>query len=258
MTRTAPPWPGVTTDWIIHADDGARFGAALRVALPPGAGYPVHRHAAVERVVYVLSGSGVHEGAGGAQPLAADDVLVLPPGAWHGLRATGAEPARVLILYTPVTAFPVDDHEVAEAGRDTTAGPPPIRHRLHDVPGRPDVATPERGFDGFEVNWDGAAGATATVLGFARFPPGGTHRWHRHTRADEGGIVLTGNMYHCYDDDGRLPIAAGDAVFMPAGQWHTVDTDPRCPLVDTVWWYLGATTLDGSGYELRESATAGA
>jgi quercetin dioxygenase-like cupin family protein len=242
---------GVGEEWIVHEDMGARHGCAVRLTVAPGGGYEVHRHRGAERVIYVLDGAGTHLGVGGPAEVHRDDALVIPAGAWHGFRNSGPEPVRLLILATPATRLKPEDCE--PAGQQEVSGGELIRHRLHEVAGRPDVATPEQGFDGLEVVWDGAAGAAAITLGFARFPPGATHRWHRHTQADEGGTILSGTMFHLFDDDGRQRLSAGDHTFMPAGQWHSVETDPSCTMVDTVWFYLGAASLAASGYELRHS-----
>jgi uncharacterized cupin superfamily protein len=150
--------------------------------------------------------------------------------------------------------FPYADYE--RAAEDQEYGGTVIRRRLHDIPERPEITTHDNGFDGIRVNWDGARGSTGVTLGFGRLTPGKTHRWHRHTRADEARYVVEGRFYTCSDERGAVLLNVGEHAFSPQGTWHTPRTDPTCPLMDSVWWYLGATTLEESGYELRENVEA--
>lgn len=248
--RETIPWPAIEIKWIAHADTGSRFGATLLARLPPGAGYEVHRHRDVERVIYVLEGRGVHRGSNRPIVIDADDVLVLPPGSWHGFENESDCPAVLLILYAPATSFPFEDYE--RAGPNAPVDAEPIRRKLHDGPERPEISTPEHGFDNFSVKWGGAEGARSIVLGNARFATGGRHRWHRHTKADEAFYVLSGRGHHWTDESGDVVLKGGEHCWVPCNQWHkwTMDYGDEA---DVVWWYLGARTLDESGYELRES-----
>lgn len=255
------PWPDVEARWIVSAANGARHGAAVILQVPPGGGYAVHRTRTVERLVYVIEGSGTLLGAGQGSAATSDDSFVLPPGTWHGFMNTDVAAATLLMLFTPTVGFPVDDYE--EADDDRRACADIIRWRLHEVPGRPEISTYENGFEKFDVNWDGARGARALVLGFARFGSGGTHRWHRHRTADEGGLVLAGRGHSWHDEvvpAGVVPgdnvITKGSHIWHPADVWHTLKMDDG-DQIDNVWFYLGASTLEETGYELREWHEAG-
>ncbi len=252
MIGTSIPWSGLDHQWVAHADLGAEKGSALWLTIPPGGGYPTHRHRAVERVVYVVAGELMHNGDGGSAVLAADESLVLPPGSVHGVVNLGVTPASVLVLYTPVIGFPLDDYEEVTIDVD---GPRPARRKLHQVDERADISTIENGFENFSVCWDGAAGASEIVLGYAEFPPGGQHRWHRHRAAEEGAIVLSGAAVHQTDGQ-ATKVGPGESLWIPVDQWHTDTPDPDCELLDCVWWYLGAATLEDSGYELLEDSGA--
>lgn len=250
MSSTAVPWTGLSTRWLSSAELGGEYGASLLVTIPPGGGYPPHRHQAVERLVYVIEGSGTHRGDGGAVGLVADDRLLLPPSSWHGFENAGDQPATLVMLYTPVTSFPADDYEVAD---DSTAfGAELNRLKVHEAPVKPDVYTPERGFDGFDVSYHAADGSEAIVFGYARFWHGTQHRWHAHTSANEAAYVLSGEGYHHTDERGAELVRAGETFWIPTGQWHTF-TIEEGQEVDLVWWYLGARTIDDSGYVLRET-----
>lgn len=256
-TESSTPWANLPARWIAHRERGARFGSAVVLTVPAGAEYPVHRTRDVERLVYVVDGAGTLGGTGHGDSAETDDSLVLPPGTWHGFTNTGGRPATLLMLFTPATEFPFDAYEVSASGTDGATGEL-IRWRLHEVPGRPEITTVENGFENFEVNWDGAKGARALVLGFARFGARGTHRWHRHKTADEGGLVLHGRGHSWHDADvppGVMPgeniVTDGDKIWHPANVWHTL-TMSDGDVIDNVWFYLGASTLAETGYELRE------
>ena len=118
------PWRGVEIKWLAHADIGAQFGAALLVNVPAGAAYEVHRHREVERVVYVLAGSGKHRGGGGTVAVVRDDALVLSPGTWHGFENDRGSAARLVILYAPHTRFPHHDYECTDRRRTSGAKSP--------------------------------------------------------------------------------------------------------------------------------------
>lgn len=242
---TATPWGSLEATVI----GGGPLGSSFVLRIPSGAGYPIHRHTETETVIYIAEGNGEHTGDGGPAEVSADDTVVLPVGAWHGFRNTGAGTATLLVIFAPGPGFPEEDYEEATPEQQFGEGLP-IR-KLHEVPTRPDISTPENGFDGFTVNFEGAKGTESVVLGFAKFPPGSTHRWHRHTKAEEAAFVLSGTGFHNCEVE-RLALEAGKDLWIPRAEWHTFETDPDCPEIDVVWWYMGTDTLDGSGYELRE------
>ena len=242
----APPWPGIEATWRAHADTGATFGSMLELELPPGGSYEVHRHADVERVVYLERGAGLHRGVGGAVTLEAGEVLVLPPGSWHGFENVGDSPARLWLIYSPSTAFPSGDYE--GAGSSARYDGELIKHRLRDVPQTPEITTPERGFIDLEVIWDGASGAENVTLGLARFKAGARHLWHRHPRGDEVIYIVSGESHHVTDE--RDEVLRGPAFdFSPANEWHMMPVEEP---VECIFVYIGGASLDEVGYERRE------
>jgi mannose-6-phosphate isomerase-like protein (cupin superfamily) len=61
------------------------------VVLAPGEAPPLHKHDDTEQVYYVLEGRGVLSVGQKREthPVAAGQVVVVPPGTWHSIRAEG-------------------------------------------------------------------------------------------------------------------------------------------------------------------------
>jgi quercetin dioxygenase-like cupin family protein len=178
-----PFFPDLKSRWLAHHDLGARFGCGIELELEPGQYYPVHRHAGVERVIYVREGEGAHDGSGGTHALVQHDVLVLNRDEWHGFTNTSSARARIWLLYAPVVTFPADAYELQSA-RSTSLGTLTKRNLL-SVADDPTISVPERGFVNMRVLWDGAKGANFVTFGRAFFRPEARHRWHRHPKGDE-------------------------------------------------------------------------
>lgn len=75
--------------------------ALMEAVVPPGLGAPPNAHAGETETFRVLEGEFMFMIDG--QPVAArtGDTLVVPDGAPHAFRCTGAEPGRLLILNAP-------------------------------------------------------------------------------------------------------------------------------------------------------------
>ena len=70
-------------------------------AFEPGQEHRLHGHAGMDKVYYVLAGSGVFLLEGREEPLAAGMMLIAPEGVLHGIRNTGAERLLVLAILAP-------------------------------------------------------------------------------------------------------------------------------------------------------------
>jgi mannose-6-phosphate isomerase-like protein (cupin superfamily) len=85
------------------------------------------------------------------------------------------------------------------------------------------------------------------VVGWTVLKPGASHEQHLHRNCDEFFIVLKGKG-HIITDKGLEPSVEGDVVYSPRGVWHgfnnTSDED-----VVLVWGWMGAGSIDASGYE---------
>ncbi len=85
---------------LVYDRSAARCSEAFLVVLEPGGAPPLHRHDDTEQVFYVLEGRGaLSVGRPPAEPQAVGpgDVVVLPPGTWHSVRAEGG-PMRYLAV----------------------------------------------------------------------------------------------------------------------------------------------------------------
>jgi quercetin dioxygenase-like cupin family protein len=77
---------------LIYDRSAARCSEAFIVVLDPGGAPPLHKHDDTEQVFYILEGEGrLTAGAEKtAQAVRPGDVVVLPPGTWHSIRAEKA------------------------------------------------------------------------------------------------------------------------------------------------------------------------
>ena len=69
--------------------------------LAPGRSTTRHYHRESEEFYYVLEGTGEMEVDGDRRDIGPDDAVLIPPGAWHELRATGDAPLRFLCCCAP-------------------------------------------------------------------------------------------------------------------------------------------------------------
>jgi mannose-6-phosphate isomerase-like protein (cupin superfamily) len=70
-------------------------------AFEPGQSHALHAHAGMDKLYYVLEGSGIFLLDGAELPMTAGDLLVAPEGVGHGVRNTGAVRLLVLAVLAP-------------------------------------------------------------------------------------------------------------------------------------------------------------
>jgi len=70
-------------------------------AFEPGQEHRLHGHAGMDKVYYVLGGSGVFLLEGREEPMAAGMMLIAPEGVLHGIRNTGTERLLVMAILAP-------------------------------------------------------------------------------------------------------------------------------------------------------------
>ncbi|HEY7197686.1 MAG TPA: cupin domain-containing protein [Gaiellaceae bacterium] len=82
------------------AQGGARAQSLAEASLDPGAETTCHYHAETEEIYVVVEGSGEMEVEGDRRTVEPGDAILIPPGAWHQLRA-GTEGIRILCCCAP-------------------------------------------------------------------------------------------------------------------------------------------------------------
>jgi mannose-6-phosphate isomerase-like protein (cupin superfamily) len=89
--------------------DGSTIRELMRAAnqtlaeatLEPGQATERHYHAESEELYYLLAGEGEMEVDGERSPVGPGDAILIPPGAWHQIRATGDDELRFLCSCAP-------------------------------------------------------------------------------------------------------------------------------------------------------------
>jgi mannose-6-phosphate isomerase-like protein (cupin superfamily) len=78
-----------------------RNQSLAEATLPPGGRTRPHRHRESEEFYYVLEGEGVMTIETEEAPVGPGDAILIPPGARHSLRNTGAATLRILCCCAP-------------------------------------------------------------------------------------------------------------------------------------------------------------
>jgi mannose-6-phosphate isomerase-like protein (cupin superfamily) len=77
-----------------------RNQSLAEATLKPGQATERHYHRASEEIYFLLDGGGLMEVDGDEREVGPGDAVLIPPGAWHTLRA-GADGARLLCMCAP-------------------------------------------------------------------------------------------------------------------------------------------------------------
>jgi oxalate decarboxylase/phosphoglucose isomerase-like protein (cupin superfamily) len=70
-------------------------------AFEPGQEHRLHGHAGMDKVYYVLAGSGVFLLQGREEPMETGTMLIAPEGVLHGIRNTGTERLLMMAILAP-------------------------------------------------------------------------------------------------------------------------------------------------------------
>ncbi|MBA3412515.1 MAG: cupin domain-containing protein [Actinobacteria bacterium] len=79
----------------------AEYQSLAEASLSPEQETQRHYHAETEEIYFVLEGSGEMEVDGDRAPVGPGDAVLIPPGAWHQIRAEGDGPLRFLCCCAP-------------------------------------------------------------------------------------------------------------------------------------------------------------
>jgi mannose-6-phosphate isomerase-like protein (cupin superfamily) len=145
-----------------------------------------------------------------------------------------------------------------EAGKPPAAkdGPAMYRTNIRNVP-KVEGLPREDGWVDMQVQFliDKKTAGADHVVGWTVLKPGARHERHLHRNCDEFFIVIKGHG-HIYSDLGEEPSGEGDVVYSPRGCWHgfnnTSDED-----VVLVWGWMGAGSIEASGYEVDPDSHKG-
>jgi mannose-6-phosphate isomerase-like protein (cupin superfamily) len=93
---------GSTIRVLLDAEAGGTLNQSLAEAwLEPGQATERHYHARAEELYVLLEGGGEMEVEGDRGQVSAGDAILIPPGAWHQIRASDAGPLRFLCCCAP-------------------------------------------------------------------------------------------------------------------------------------------------------------
>jgi mannose-6-phosphate isomerase-like protein (cupin superfamily) len=79
----------------------ARNQSLAEATLPPGSATERHYHGETEEIYYLVEGSGEMEIDGEQRTVVPGDAILIPPGAWHEIRADEDGPLRFLCCCSP-------------------------------------------------------------------------------------------------------------------------------------------------------------
>jgi mannose-6-phosphate isomerase-like protein (cupin superfamily) len=79
----------------------ARNQSLAEATLPPGGATERHYHLESEEIYYLVEGTGEMELDDERCPVAPGDAVLIPPGAWHQIRAAAGGPLRFLCCCAP-------------------------------------------------------------------------------------------------------------------------------------------------------------
>ena len=84
-----------------------RNQSLAEATLEPGQATQRHYHRLAEEIYYITAGAGLMEVDGSERRVGVGDAILIPPGAWHTLRADDAATVRLLCCCAP--AYTHDD-----------------------------------------------------------------------------------------------------------------------------------------------------
>jgi quercetin dioxygenase-like cupin family protein len=88
-------------DLLDAALGGAREQSLAEASLPAGGSTQRHYHARAEEIYVLLEGSGEMEVDGDRRQVIPGDAILIPPGAWHEIRADADAELRFLCCCAP-------------------------------------------------------------------------------------------------------------------------------------------------------------
>ncbi|GAB4195131.1 MAG: hypothetical protein Tsb002_27360 [Wenzhouxiangellaceae bacterium] len=172
---------------------------------------PCWQVSGAEAAVFVLDGEGEIEIDGQSQRITAHSAVLLRVGERFRLRASAVEPLRFNLTVCPGGAT------VAEADDVTTMEAVTAPHRVEHADPAQREAMADRYF---QVLIDDQRQGSQITLFIGHIPQSRAAH-HRHLY-EETLTVLSGHGF-MWTDERKTPIAAGDTIYLPARQAHSVE-----------------------------------
>lgn len=91
-------------------------------------------------------------------------------------------------------------------------------------------------------------GTPQVVADFIEFPPGFTHRMHRHFHADQMMLPLSGSVRFYGHPERTIDVAAGQLLVIPRGNWHEVRNETH-QICKAFHFFSGVGDIADIGYE---------
>jgi mannose-6-phosphate isomerase-like protein (cupin superfamily) len=154
------------------------------------------------------------------------------------------------VKHTAAQMTPAKEGDKQSAAQGGQQEPTMYRTNLRDVPTAQGLNRDD-GWVDMQVQFliDRKTAGADHVVGWTVLKPGARHENHRHRNCDEFFIVIKGHGT-IYTATGESPSREGDVVYSPRGCWHgfnnTSDED-----VVLVWGWMGAGSIEASGYEIH-------
>jgi quercetin dioxygenase-like cupin family protein len=116
---------GDTYTFLVTGDESGGSYFTMHAVVPPGGGPPPHIHHHEEEQFYMLEGELTFRVGDQTMRAAAGDFVHIPRETIHHFRNESAQPAKVLITYSPAGVEKLFE-EVFDPVTDPTAAPPPM------------------------------------------------------------------------------------------------------------------------------------
>jgi quercetin dioxygenase-like cupin family protein len=251
--------------WLIDAELGdSEHGAVARMTIEAGGGQEPHRHPHSEEITLVLEGSGRALADGIWLPIEAGNLLYAPADSVHALEAA-ADGLDLLVVLSATSATAAGWEPAGTPSSPTTIASEVGEEGVSKVltgeeTEEIELDDADSGFLGMNARWlaDESICATDSILiGNSRFAPGrGVHELHRHPEGAEFFVVLSGEGVQLEPDGTEVSVEVGAMALLPRGSWHGFRNTGE-EEVHAVFGFLGATSLEGAGYELPVFARSG-
>jgi mannose-6-phosphate isomerase-like protein (cupin superfamily) len=244
---------------VITGQDGSST-LAWHAVVPPGGALPAYSLASCDEILVLVAGRGTAGQDGEHAVLRAGHCWLCPSGADRYFRNTSHSEPAVLVGFWPGAGDPeAAGYETADSLPEQSGAP--VLQFARGILVHPADVAPEKMDAGagwlisdFRLPFGRHNGCTTTLFR-ARFLPGAVHRKHRHDRCEEIYHVIRGHGI-AGAGGSRNEVCGGHFHYVPAGIEHwlanTADREP----IDVVGIYVGAGSVDETGYVYTGDVTA--